>query len=105
MGQAGEVVMLRVRYERLRRGWTQTEVAARIGTSTGWISDYERGSATGKRIGRTVRALARLYGVEPKELFQLVSVPAELGVDLASWLRHLAREGQNRQQNELQNGG
>ncbi len=83
--------MLRVKYERLRRGWTQTDVAARIGVTTGRISEYERGKLRAKKPGRAMRDLARLFAVEPYELFEPVRVPEELaglGEDVWAWRRH-----------------
>ncbi len=48
-----------VRDARLRRSWTQAELAARIGTSRQWVITFERGKAT-VELGTALRAIAAL---------------------------------------------
>lgn len=48
-----------VRSERKRRGWSQKELAFRVGVSPLWISQFERGKST-VHIGLVLRALKTL---------------------------------------------
>lgn len=48
-----------VRDARLRRGWTQAELADRIGASRQWVIALERGKASAE-LGTALRALASL---------------------------------------------
>lgn len=48
-----------VRDARLERGWTQAELAERVGTSRQWIVALERGKATAE-VGMVLRAIAAL---------------------------------------------
>jgi len=45
-----------IRGMRLDRGWTQTELARRVGTTQSWISEIERGKPTAE-IGLVLRTL------------------------------------------------
>jgi transcriptional regulator with XRE-family HTH domain len=51
-----------VRDARLRRGWTQAELADRIGASRQWVVSFERGKATAE-VGTALRAIAALGAV------------------------------------------
>ncbi len=80
--------MLRAKYERLKRGWTQAEVAARVGATSTRIGDIESGRVKGTRYGRVLMNLARLYEIKPYQLFDQVQVPVELGKDVQNWRRN-----------------
>ncbi len=64
--------MLRVRYERLKRGWTQAQVAIKAGTAAQYISQIESGRIAGVRTGRVLWALSQLYRVHPLRLLEPV---------------------------------
>jgi HTH-type transcriptional regulator / antitoxin HipB len=51
-----------VRDARLRRGWTQAELANRIDTSRQWVIAFERGKATAE-VGPVLRAITALGAV------------------------------------------
>lgn len=48
-----------IRYARLRRKWTQAELASRVGVQPLWISQFERGKTTAQvdLVLRTLKAL------------------------------------------------
>ena len=46
-----------VREARERRGWTQTQLGARVGASRYWVAEFERGKA-GVELGLVLRAVA-----------------------------------------------
>lgn len=48
-----------IRDARLRRGWTQAELADRIGVSRQWVISLERGKASAE-LGTALRAVAAL---------------------------------------------
>lgn len=48
-----------VRSERKRRGWSQRELAERVGVSPLWVSNFERGKSTA-HIGLALRTLKTL---------------------------------------------
>lgn len=48
-----------VRDARLRRGWTQADLASRIDASRQWVISLERGKATAE-LGTVFRAIAAL---------------------------------------------
>ena len=48
-----------VRDARLRRGWTQADLAGRIGTSRQWVISFERGKPVAE-VGIVLKALAAL---------------------------------------------
>lgn len=48
-----------VRSERRRRGWSQRELAERVGVSPLWVSNFERGKSTA-HIGLVLRTLKAL---------------------------------------------
>jgi y4mF family transcriptional regulator len=50
---------LLVRSERKKRGWSQRELAERVGVSPLWISNFERGKSTA-HIGLVLRTLRAL---------------------------------------------
>ena len=60
-----------VRDARLRLGWTQAELATRIGASRQWVISLERGKATAE-LGVALRAIAALGLVA-----ELVDAPTE----------------------------
>lgn len=71
-----------VRDARLRSGWTQAELAERIGTSRQWVIALERGKPTAE-LGRVLKAFAAL-GVA----VDIVPAPNSVGpVDLDELLR------------------
>ncbi len=76
------MMITRARYERLRRGWTQTKVAKLVGVHQIDISDVERGV-----YSRVAHRLARLYGVRPSSLYEMVAVPDNLKGDIRLWRR------------------
>ena len=67
MSTYGHIVFVRtardlgavVRDARLRRGWTQAELANRIGVSRQWVIALERGKASAE-LGIALRAVAAL---------------------------------------------
>lgn len=65
-------IFRRARAERLRQGWTQQEVAARIRTSSQLICAIETGYRHPLPRHRVMRALARLYGISVESLQQPV---------------------------------
>jgi len=57
-----------VRSEREERGWSQSQLAERVGVSLPWISQFERGKATAQidLVLKTLAALdIRLWAGEP----------------------------------------
>ncbi len=75
----------RAQYERLRRGWTQIDVATKLGIANSRICDIERGRVRGTKYGRVLRVLADLYGILPPELFEKVQLPDGMGTDVWEW--------------------
>ena len=66
-----------VRDARLRRGWTQAELADRINVSRQWVISLERGKATAE-LGTALRAITALGLIA-----DLVDAPAQdVGIDL-----------------------
>ncbi|HAP75391.1 MAG TPA: transcriptional regulator [Acidimicrobiaceae bacterium] len=66
-----------VRDARLGKGWTQAELAVRIGTSRQWVISLERGKASAE-LGTALRAVAALGMVAT-----LVNAPeGGVGIDL-----------------------
>lgn len=65
-------VLRRAKVERVKRGWTQHEVAARVHTQSQLICSIETGYRRPLPSHRVVRALARLYGVPAESLQQPV---------------------------------
>lgn len=66
-----------VRDARLRRGWTQADLAGRINVSRQWVIAFERGKSSAE-IGSALRAVTALGMVA-----DLVDAPAEgTGIDL-----------------------
>lgn len=66
-----------VRDARLRKGWTQAQLADRIGVSRQWIISLERGKASAE-LGAALRAIAALGMVA-----DLVDAPTrDTGIDL-----------------------
>ena len=61
----------RVRFERLKAGLTQTQLAERIGISYPRISDIE--TAKGNPQMHTFLALATAFGLDPSQLFRQLS--------------------------------
>jgi HTH-type transcriptional regulator / antitoxin HipB len=85
MSPYGDIVLVRsardlgaaVRDARLRRGWTQAELADRIDVSRQWVIALERGKATAE-LGTALRAVAALGLVA-----DLVDAPDRVaGIDL-----------------------
>lgn len=71
---------------RLRHGWTQAELAARIGASRQWIIAFERGKPTSE-IGMALRAVAALG-----EVLDVVPAPSTEGlIDLDELINGFAR--------------
>ncbi len=72
-----------VRDARLRQGWTQAELADRIGASRQWVISLERGKASAE-LGTALRAVAALGMVA-----NLVDAPTrDTGIDLDRLLGH-----------------
>jgi HTH-type transcriptional regulator / antitoxin HipB len=66
-----------VRDARLRKGWTQAELADRINASRQWVISLERGKATAE-LGTALRAVSALGLVA-----NLIEAPAGgVGIDL-----------------------
>ena len=66
-----------VRDARLRKGWTQAELANRIGVSRQWVISLEHGKASAE-LGTALRAVATLGMVA-----DLVEAPTrDTGIDL-----------------------
>lgn len=67
MSRQDDIMMVRtardlgaaVRDARLGRGWTQAELAGRIGTSRQWLISFERGKSAAQ-VGTVLKALAVL---------------------------------------------
>jgi transcriptional regulator with XRE-family HTH domain len=70
-GSSGERATLgaRIRELRLKRGWTQQELAERVGIQQKQISSYERGANVPS--GQTFIALAEAFGVSLDYLAQI----------------------------------
>ena len=83
---AGSDVAGRVRWHRMRHGWTQEQLARKAGVSRGTVTRVESGSE--RPLPRTSEALARALGVETDRLLGLDAQPAlfpapdELRMDL-----------------------
>lgn len=78
-----------VRAERERRGWSQSELAGRVGVSLPWISQFERGKATAQidLVLKTLAALEiRLWAGDPPES----RGPKAVGIDLDQLLKGLS---------------
>ena len=71
MADLTEIVAIRVRQVRNARGWTQEELADRVGLSVRYIGEIERlqASPTVNVLGRLADAL----GIEPGELLRHAS--------------------------------
>lgn len=67
-------MFLRLRAERLRRGWTQTEVSVRTGIASPTISVVERGLIYAHPGWR--RRLAAAFGLPAEVLFEPVDEEA-----------------------------
>lgn len=65
-------IVLRVRAERQKRGWTQHEVAMRARVWGPTLSNIECGTLRPKPTSPVMQRLARLYGVPAKNLLQPV---------------------------------
>ena len=65
--------MLRLRDERLRRGWTQTRLSALTGIASPDLSAIERGARTAYPGWR--RRLATVFGLPEEHLFTPVEKP------------------------------
>lgn len=72
----------RLRQSRLRRGWTQAQLAARVGCKQGDLSDIERGKGKDGPTYRVVRDLAVALG-EPWLINPLRPVGSVLWVETA----------------------
>jgi transcriptional regulator with XRE-family HTH domain len=57
---------------RLRRGWTQAELAEMIGVSQSTVGDWERGAQTPSR--QRLRALAKALRITQQELRQAMAI-------------------------------
>jgi transcriptional regulator with XRE-family HTH domain len=64
--------MIRIKFERLQRGWNQTALAYHAGMSAGDISRIESGRL--KPYPAQIEKLSAVLGVEPNAL--LVEVPS-----------------------------
>jgi transcriptional regulator with XRE-family HTH domain len=71
MRDLAEILSIRVRQMRHARGWTQEELADKVGISSRYVGCIERreGSATVTVLGQ----LADAFGVEPGELLKAQS--------------------------------
>jgi transcriptional regulator with XRE-family HTH domain len=72
---------LRLRSERLKRGWTQTRLSALTGIAASDLSVYENGH---RRAGAGVRArLASVFGMAEADLFAPVAPePVAVGASI-----------------------
>jgi HTH-type transcriptional regulator/antitoxin HipB len=78
-----------VRSERERRGWSQSELAGKVGVSLPWISQFERGKATAQidLVLKTLAALEiRLWAGDPPESHE----PKAMRIDLDELLKGLS---------------
>lgn len=78
-----------VRSERERRGWSQSELASRVGVSLPWISQFERGKSTAQidLVLKTLAALEiRLWAGDPHK----TSGPQAEMIDLDKLLKGLS---------------
>lgn len=55
---------------RIQKGLTQTELAKKLGTTTGSVGSWERGEFAPRP--KRVPQLAEILGVEPKEIFLIL---------------------------------
>ncbi|NLT69616.1 MAG: helix-turn-helix transcriptional regulator [Verrucomicrobiaceae bacterium] len=79
-----------IREERKKRGWTQAELADRVGVRPLWISEFERGK-TMARIGlvfQTIKALGLSISVDKVEHPSGV----EKGLDLNALVQTMRKE-------------
>jgi transcriptional regulator with XRE-family HTH domain len=63
--------MLRVKHERLQRGWSQLEVAYRARVQPSELSRIERGLAV--PYARQAQRLAEVFGLAPAQLTERVA--------------------------------
>ena len=70
-----------VREERKKKGWTQVELAGRVGVKALWISEFERGKTTAQigLVFRTVKALGLNISIGKVERPGGVSAMIDLG--------------------------
>jgi transcriptional regulator with XRE-family HTH domain len=61
MAYKNEVLAKRIKEERLKKGWTQKQIAEMLGVEVGTFSGYERAYRTPET--KTLEQLADLYGV------------------------------------------
>lgn len=60
-----------LRHQRIERGFSQSEVAKKLGYSTAqFISNWERGMSSPPV--KTLRKLAQLYQISPAEMFKVL---------------------------------
>jgi HTH-type transcriptional regulator/antitoxin HipB len=81
-----------VRGRRLRIGWTQRELADRVGTSRQWVVALEGGKARAE-LGLVLAAIGVLgLGVDLFELRREAEAPASGSVDLDAVLASVRRD-------------
>ncbi len=81
------MLIRRALYERLRRGWTRTDVLARTRVDPAYLTVIEGEFHNDPAYQHALRELARLYGVEPFLLLEKVDIPNDLGTDVWEWGR------------------
>lgn len=75
-----------IRAERKARGWSQDDVAGRVGVRGLAVGKWERGQANPSTDNRL--ALAELFGLDPRELGIELRAPMAGGTDeLREWFR------------------
>ncbi len=79
------------RLERLKRGWTQSQVAKMVGASTGYIQAIESCRIYVFGHGRVMKALSELYGIPAEKLCKYVHDPKEFDEAIEMAREHLRR--------------
>lgn len=70
----------RIKEERLKKGWTQEQLAARLGIQKSAVAKYENGRI--ENIKRsTIQKMAALFGCDPCYLLDLVEAPQGNSLD------------------------
>ncbi len=87
-----QAMKYRIKHLRTLKGWTLAELARKVGTSQGYLSDLERGKRTGSIP--MLRALAKVFEVLESEIFEPESEQDLLVMEHMTYFMSLSPEDQ-----------